>query len=480
MKNLSSARWFVVSVLVAATGTPTPGVAQLISLKTVPVANGDQFRIFPSRNVGMGGASIALRDSLLDPFINPAKGARNDGALLVSSPTFYNITNRSGAGRTFPVAITLGSDRWFGSGSLSIQQLRAPDFLFRTGTLSQQSATNTYAFGMLGTRLSGGVSVAGSVSWGGLNAVDGVDLLYPFSQSLVQFGHVLDLRLGLLSELSGDRSFEALLVHNRFDMTHEVTNFAWRWDSLMQTPFTETWFEENLDRTNTWGVHLGYDQPLTETGWRIGGILTGNYKSHPKIPNYEIMNIPRDPGDSWAYNAGLGLSRKNGAATFGMDLIYEPIWSNTWAEAEAPIPLADGGTIPVGGKTIENDFQFSNALIRMGVGREQGSFDFQLGLQARSISYRLRQVNNVERSRRTQREQWMEWTPSWGVGLKFPEFEVRYAGRVTTGVGRPGVAGDFPVPLMEAGDIIVAPSGPLTLWDSDVFSHQFVVIMPIR
>ena len=76
MKNLSSARWFVLSVLVAATGIPIPGAAQLISLKTVPVANGEQFRIFPSRNVGLGGASIALRDALLDPFVNPAKGAR--------------------------------------------------------------------------------------------------------------------------------------------------------------------------------------------------------------------------------------------------------------------------------------------------------------------------------------------------------------------------------------------------------------------
>ena len=48
--------------------------AQLISIKTVPIAQGDQFDIFPSQNAGMGGVSIAVADTLLDPFANPAKG----------------------------------------------------------------------------------------------------------------------------------------------------------------------------------------------------------------------------------------------------------------------------------------------------------------------------------------------------------------------------------------------------------------------
>ena len=33
---------------------------------------------------------------------------------------------------------------------------------------------------------------------------------------------------------------------------------------------------------------------------------------HPKIPNYEIMNIPRDPGTSWSYNLGVGIARDDG------------------------------------------------------------------------------------------------------------------------------------------------------------------------
>src|SRR5207247_475772 len=73
---------------------------------------------------------------------------------------------------------------------------------------------------------------------------------------------------------------------------------------------------------------------------------------------------------SHAYNLGIGFSRTTGPATFGLDAIYEPIWSETWAEAEAPTETVLGDTIPAGGRTIENHFRFSDALVRMGVGRE--------------------------------------------------------------------------------------------------------------
>ena len=50
--------------------------AQVISIRTVPVSQAHQFDLFPSYTLAMGGVSIALRDSLLDPFTNPATGYR--------------------------------------------------------------------------------------------------------------------------------------------------------------------------------------------------------------------------------------------------------------------------------------------------------------------------------------------------------------------------------------------------------------------
>ena len=62
--------------------------------------------------------------------------------------------------------------------------------------------------------------------------------------------------------------------------------------------------------------------------------------------------------------------------------------------------------------------------------------------------------------------------------------EVRYAGRVTTGTGRPGVswwsvAEPMAFDAAAGGDYIVAPSGPLTLQDANVWSHQLSLVIPL-
>ncbi len=50
--------------------------AQLISIKTVPIATGDQFMIFPSQNLGMGNISIAIDDPWLDSWHRAPRGCR--------------------------------------------------------------------------------------------------------------------------------------------------------------------------------------------------------------------------------------------------------------------------------------------------------------------------------------------------------------------------------------------------------------------
>jgi hypothetical protein len=377
----------------------------------------------------------------------------------------------------------------FGAVSFSLQQLNRQerfwggpfiDIAPQQDLLSNGSATNRYLFGSLGSTVRPGFSVGASVSWADLNAVEGVDLLYGLADQIDQFGSAMDLRVGLLRELEGDRSFEAMALYNRVRMTHDVTYLDWIWDEFTWQGEMVRRNERNLDRTSTYGLHLGYQQPMNDNGWRVGGILTANYKSHPKIPNYEIMNIPRDPGNSWAYNIGVGISREMGPARFGAEVIVEPIISNTWAEADAPTPTASGRTLVVGARTIENDFTFSNALLRLGLARDAGRIGFEVGLQIRSIDYDLDQVDNVAETFRHQNESWMEWTPSWGLSLDFPEFQIRYTGRATTGTGRPGVAwSDRATVAFEAADVVVAPGGPLTLQERNVVAHQVTFVMPI-
>jgi hypothetical protein len=486
--------------LVAA--VPATAPAQLIPIRTVPVAQADQFAIFPSTTLGMAGVSIAVPDALLDPFVNPAKGTRVSAPYFFGSPVLFSVTSEAGGGRTLPLAAVHRVGAWFGGLSLALQQVDAgqqnpfvplpvfdvaPAVIPPPTPAQPRSHGNSFAFAMVGRDLpDAGLSLGGSLFWAGLHGIDGVDLLYANSAGIRQSGNAMDLRLGLLKEWEGDRSLEALVLYDRYRMAHDVTYLDSFWDPGTQQIRQQPRVEENLDYTDTWGLHLEYERPLPGPGWRIGWLATANRATHPKIPNYEIMNIPRDPGDTYAFNVGIGLSRIAGPATFGVDAIYEPIWSNTWADAAGPVATASGDTIPAGGKTIENDFRFSNASFRMGASRDIGrTLALQLGLVVRSTHYWLTQVDNIQRTSRNLEEQWVEWMPTWGVGLRFPELEIRYQGSVLNGTGRPGVAPsgvtwEVADAARLASNILVAPSGPLTLGEVKVVTHRVGLSLPLR
>lgn len=477
--------------ILAATG----GQAQVVPVKTVPVAAGDPGLVLPSATLGMGSVTLALDDPLADPWANPALGFRIDGPALLGAPTLYTISGRGGSGRTFPVAAFLRSARWWGGVSMALQQIdnRPPEEQWiwtrpqpwpwnPAPQLSEASNRNLYGRGFLGTRLGeGGWSLGLSVGGALLDAVDGVDLLYANAREIRQDGSIGDVRLGLHHEGARDRT-GIVLIHDRVSLTHDVTYVDVAWDTLTGIPTVRDRLEVNEDRTRTWGAQVSWDRSLEAPGWRLGTLVTINRKSHPKIPNYDIQNIPRDPGTTWAYETGLGVSRTRGATAFGLDVVLQPIWSHTWQEADAEVRTETGRVIPVGGRTIENDFVFANVILRTGFAYTAGAATVQGGLELRSYDYSLEQTDHVRGSFREQEESWMEWSPSLGAVFRIDDVELRYAGRITTGTGQPGV-----VPTFEAqaareslADFIVAPQGPLTLQDATVMTHQVSVRIPIR
>ena len=493
-----------------------PARAQLIPIKTIPIAQGDQFQIFPANNLGLGGVSIALPDSLGDPFANPATTARLTGSRFFSAPAVYSVSGKAGGGRSLPFAMLTRSANWYSGLAVVLQQVdpsRPPNEggIFPGGVVGPpppgglpipgpdlRTHGNKYAFAMFGRSWAGSnLSIGASALWTGLHALDGVDLLYSGSRRVEQTGHAVDVRVGVLKEWPGarggaGRSLEAVVVHNRFAATHTVLYADQFWDPGLQQFVFQPRTDHNFDHTNTWGAQLEYQMPLATPGWRIGWVATINRATHPKLPNYDITNvavIPWDPGRSYAYNLGVGLSKVRGPATFGVDVIYEPIRSYTWADAIAPTVRLRGDTIATGGKTVENRFKFSNAVFRIGVGRDIALQDspkaigLQFGLTLRSINYRLRQADNIELTQRALRTGWLEWTPTWGLTLRFPELELRYRGRVTKGAGRPGFGG-FIVGVralaVASGTILAAPSGPLNLVDVNTSTHQISLSLPIH
>jgi hypothetical protein len=107
----------------------------------------------------------------------------------------------------------------------------------------------------------------------------------------------------------------------------------------------------------------------------------------------------------------------------------------------------------------------------------------QLGLAVRSVHYWLDQEDHVQVSSRSHEESWTEWTPTWGFSLRFPELEIRYQGSATNGTGRPGVNPNprfMTADVAVASNILVAPSGPLTLDEVRVMTHRISVSLPVH
>ncbi|MEJ2545401.1 MAG: hypothetical protein P8Y99_15135, partial [Calditrichaceae bacterium] len=179
---------------------PLFSFGQLIGIKSVPLATGDQFNLYPALNYGMAGLTIAIDDSLNDAFYNPAKGAFIQNGNLFTLPYFYSITNDLGSAQNFPIGFNYSNDTWFGGGAFSLQQLKRSDDNNSPVDLDD-SNTNLYLHGFLGKKLeTSGTAIGIGVSVAKLKGVDGVDLLYANSANVEQSGEVIDGRISIFKE----------------------------------------------------------------------------------------------------------------------------------------------------------------------------------------------------------------------------------------------------------------------------------------
>jgi len=484
---------------------PIEGSGQVVTPKTLPVLQGGQFDMFPSDRAGMGGVTIAVDDTLLDPFVNPAKATRIGVSHIFSAPFFHSISGARGGGRSLPLGGGGSWGAWAATGLFTFQQLDrvGPTFfgcpVCAQSTLSSQSSTsgrsayNQYVAGSIARRLTPSTSVGLGVQLAAIQAIDGVDLLYAGSDRIDQSGSLADFRFGLTKEVGIDRHLEVVLVHARTDVRHDVRFTTSRWDPVARQYIQNQRTDHNQDQTHIWGLHSEYSRPVGSEGWHLGWLGTVNRLSHPQIPNYVIQNIPRDPGTTYSFNAGAGIGRTVRGASFAAELIYEPMFANTWADASNDTAVGGGGTIKAGAKTVENTFRFNNIRMRLGAGQEivvprEGStvLGYQVGLDLYAINYRLQQANHVQRTFRTQREDWLEWSPTFALRLHSRDLDVRYNFSLTCGPGACGQTPEggrvFNTPdvALAAGGIIAAPRGELFMQSGALKIHKLTIIVPIR
>ena len=453
----------------------SPALGQVIAVKTAPIADGGQFAFLPSANLGMGGLSIALADSTLDPFINPATGARLHGVRVFGAPTFFSVTRKAGGGRTLPLGARLSSGAWFAQVLVAMQDIdrtgndgpvispvaatvdsRAPQPMSDVAPPpddDKASRDNRHVHGMIGRRFGHGFSVASSGSWWRLNMVDGVELYYPVNDQVRQHGEASDVRIGVLKEFRGGHSVEAVALHDRFAMNQDVASTETVWDPTLRGFASRSRVAPNADQTDTWGIHLAYRQPLADSTWHIGAILTANRINQPRLPAYDLPEVPADAARAQAYNVGAGISRSSRQLVAGLEAIYEPIWRHSWVRADEPTETRDGTPIDAGSTVLENHFRFHNAIARGGFGFSvpivgEHTLTFEAGGQLRAIRYHLEQQDTNQGARASSSQGWNEWTRSWGVSYRVAGAAVQYRGNLTTGASRPGFDGD--------GGIVVA------------------------
>lgn len=490
MRPVSYLRGAAVIALLVSTAAPSAR-AQLVTPRTVPVLQDEQFDIFPRSKPGLG-AGFVVDDTLGDPFSNPAKATRLQGFTITATPYSHGISERRGGGRTLPIGVFASVGDWSGAVLGAVQELERVNVAWNLPT-SERTATNQYFTAVLSRRFASGLSVGISGLHANLGAVDGVDLLYAGSDRIDQSGGLTDLRVGATKEWGNGHVLDLLVLRNTTNMRHDVHFTTYTWNPPTQTGTMTQRSDVNLDQTNIWGVHTQYSMPVGAEGWRLGVLGTANHLSHPKIPNYVIQNIPRDPGTTNAFNVGLGAARTSGPITFGMDVILEPMSSNTWADQATDVTRTDGSILPAGQKTVENHFDFRNTKANIGLGHawgqdtsSKGSLSLNLGIAMYITSYELRQVNNITRTTRNQHERWTESGPTFGLRYRTKDVELSYAFRANCGSDHCDFpSGDrveitAPSANTGTGGIIAAPSSPLFIQGASEHSHHLTIAVPIR
>lgn len=442
--------------------------AQWISIRTVPVIASNQSEFQPSLARGMGNLSIAFDDSLGSQFINPAKASRLNGITLFTSPSRNSWSNNDGrpvfAGgsssfypgtsiNSIPIGGFFRSDNYFGGIMVAYQGYsgeRLQRNFFMNGPANSSIVdvkrtdvgNNTYSYGLFGisipnTRL----SVAVSGSWGKFGAIDGVNLLYPGAMDLKQDGEAWEAKFGVVGELADGDRLEFVAGRSIYKAIHEVSysDFSLRWWDPQSANIVRT--EINKDETKEWLMYTRYVRPINSF-WNVGASLSVNWKDHPKIPNYNLANIPRDPGISVAYNIGVGANWSNGKSLWGFEYIYEPITTNTWAEAGEQILPPPNQYLSPNFKTVENFFSFYNHIIRIGH-QSQSKWewlDYRFGVQFHFYRYNMNQNDNIRHTARVFSTDWLETTASGGLTASLYNIRLMYTLQLVFGNGMVGTA----------------------------------------
>ncbi len=443
---------------------PVLMAGQALPVKTIPLLTMEQFIMTPSYRVGMGGVSIAVDDELGDAFANPARMPALDKNLYFLAPRYNGWTLSQLPRLFFPVLEPIANmEGGFRSSSLvaipaGVLKQSGPEAGLKSAVaLSVAPEWLRYDDG--GTLFGSGLHfnalnlpfmalAAGKVPWTdffigcGLSGVlvkgvDGVGMLYPGALSLEQSGYVLNSRVGLYRHGRRGGQLDMLVAGHSFGVQHKAK-------------YDDGGSASNKDTNYGLKAAAAYDRPLGG-GYRAGMAMEWSWRYHPKIPDYPLSGVPRDPGITRALDMGLGLSWLDDETLMAIDAIFERVDGRTWVAAETSTERDDGSNIPRGEPVLWNNYLFTNGLLRLGVEtRLREDLRVQLGSQIRTyrVDYTRKDEITGDSLFVKRQGQWAELVLTGGAVLTREPWEWIYSLQVVNGNGIPGRTGWWWMPRL--------------------------------
>lgn len=237
---------------------------------------------------------------------------------------------------------------------------------------------------------------------------------------------------------------------------------------------------QNKDENDNIFSQVTYSHRVSEK-LSLAATFIGNWKELPKLPNYPIAGIPRDPGYTRAFNLGGGASYAMNASTqFAFEYLYEPIAADTWVDALETRTI-NGRTITKGERERENNYDFRNHIVRLGLQIQPEEWlTLQAGTEMHSYSYNYEMKDNINNiSRQSSPEnQWTETVLTGGAAGMFGNVQIAYTIEFITGRG---ILESMPVFWRENSrgfttDFYLVPSDFLRVNPVNVISHRVSVL----
>ncbi len=493
--------------------------AQLINVHTYPVLS-DGGGGIPTASETMGGVSIAFQDYLHDALVNPAAIPFAETGMLITGPRYstWTATQHSTSTRTLvngegvPIESTnssydrnssknytvpIGLLQKYGttgftiSGTYQRYHSKISDHSVTTNSVGtfgsydesyhgDYNASASAGFGMVIPGTNVAVGIGGGYS--DIHATDGLLFLYSNSTGVSLSGKGWDAHLGAAAELADIGELQIVGGYSSYKSTHEAEQRF----GLERV--------ENKDEVNAWYLQTGLRKTINER-LTVGVRLTGNLKDHPKIPEYSVAGIPRDPGTTYAMNAGLGFSWKTSSdAVFAFEYAIEPVSSETWVEAEVERDVNGGRTILPGEKEQQNDYTFLNHVIRAGAQVPLDTwltFRFGAAMKAYNFDYHHENfITNLTRDVESQNS-WTEVTLTSGLFATIGGMTFAYQAEMLNGLGILEQSGSFfRAPAFDApegnavrssavADYLIPPNGNVQVRPIPVIAQRLSFTMPL-